>query len=171
MYVPWSIGGGIIYDHPRLEDFRSQLSKPSTSRPLNDTPPKPSAHVSPTKSSLQESKTDSLHATSAGQSSAKQSSVDDVKSSEEKPAGSDDILDVLHSRIDQLAASDSEDDIFAGELSFSLLAEVSFLVCLCGCVCVCLFTSILGGPRPVSRDGWWNHGRNRDSESLLLAYL
>ena len=168
MYVTSSIGGGPIYDHPRLEDFRSQLSKPSTNRPLNETPPRPSAHVSPTKSSVQESKTDSLHATSAGQSSAKQSSVDDVKSSEEKPAGPDDILDVLHSRIDQLAASDSEDDIFGGGLSFSLLVEVSFFACVCLCICQ--------NPRKPMHGqlvGTWrkNQERNRDCESLLLAHL
>ena len=166
MYVTSSIGGGPIYDHPRLEDFRSQLSKPSTNRPLNETPPKPSAHVSPTKSSLQESKTDSLHATSAGQSSVKQSSVDDVKSSEEKPAGPDDILDVLHSRIDQLAASDSEDDIFGGGLSFSLLENVSFLARV---------SVYLPAPSETHGQlvGTWrrNHERNRDSESLLLAHL
>lgn len=143
MHVTSSIGGGAIYDHSRLEDFRSELSKSSTNRPLNGTPPKPSAHVSPTKSSLQEPKTDSLQVTSARQSSAKQSSVDDVKSSEEKPAGPDDILDVLHSRIDQLAASDSEDDIFGGGLSFSL----PFLVCVYGCV----FASIFGDPRTVAK--------------------
>jgi len=33
---------------------------------------------------------------------------------EETASGSEDILDVLASRIDQLAASDSEDDIFRG---------------------------------------------------------
>ena len=36
------------------------------------------------------------------------------KSAAEAVSGSEDILDVLALRIDQLAASDSEDDIFSG---------------------------------------------------------
>ena len=68
-----------------------------------------SSHITPTKSAIQES---SFHASPTKQA-AKTVEADNKKT--EKPAsGSEDILDVLASRIDQLAASDSEDDIFGG---------------------------------------------------------
>lgn len=40
------------------------------------------------------------------------------KTTAERSSGSEDILDVLALRIDQLAASDSEDDIFSGMFLF-----------------------------------------------------
>ncbi|XP_068681070.1 peripheral-type benzodiazepine receptor-associated protein 1-like isoform X3 [Montipora foliosa] len=106
--------GRAIDDHPRVEEFNSQSSKVSPSRTPNETPARPSAHVIPRKSSHEESKSDSPHATPTKQSAA----VAGIKRSEDKPSGSDDILDVLHTRIDELAASDSEDDIF-GEKEYS----------------------------------------------------
>ena len=88
-----------------------------------------SSHITPAKSVVSESKIESPHI-----SPVKQKPEMEVKpsgkSTAESASGSEDILDVLALRIDQLAASDSEDDLFSG--MFALLTsdtEMCDLLC------------------------------------------
>ena len=99
-------------DHPPHEQLNSPSPQLSHGRPSNEAPATLSSHITPTNSTVQESRIESFHASPTKQA-AKTAEADNKKT--QKPAsGSEDILDVLASRIDQLAASDSEDDIFGG---------------------------------------------------------
>lgn len=104
--------GKAINDHPPLELLNSQSPQLSHGRPFSEALAMLSSHVTPTKSAVQESRIESFHASPTKQ--ATKTMEADNKKTEKPVSGSEDILDVLASRIDQLAASDSEDDIFGG---------------------------------------------------------
>lgn len=104
--------GKAIHDHPSLAES-SQSPQLSPRRPSNESSTVLSSHITPTKSSVvHESRVDSLHPSPMKQST--KAAEASRNRTEETASGSEDILDVLASRIDQLAASDSEDDIFRG---------------------------------------------------------
>ena len=108
--------GKPINDRSSLGE-NSQSPQLSPHKPSNEATAALSSHITPTKSSVTlESRVDSLHTSPVKQSS--KAAEASGKSTEEAPSGTEDILDVLASRIDQLAASDSEDDIFGGMFCF-----------------------------------------------------
>lgn len=71
------------------------------------------SHITPTKSTAYESKVESPHVTSTKPHPVKEEKASS-KGASETASGSEDILETLASRINQLAASDSEDDLFSG---------------------------------------------------------
>lgn len=112
--VLYQFSGNAVSGKPLLQ-VGPQSPHPSPHKSSSEATNVSSSHITPTKSVTHESKVESPHI-----SLAKQQPEMEVKPSGKSEAGaaagSEDILDVLHLRIDQLAASDSEEDVFSGML-------------------------------------------------------
>lgn len=80
-----------------------------------------SSNITPAKSVVSESKVESPHLSPVKQKPEMEVKPSGKSTAESAASGSEDILDVLHLRIDQLAASDSDDDLFSG--MFALLTS------------------------------------------------
>lgn len=79
-----------------------------------------SSNITPAKS-VSESKVESPHISPVKQKPEMEVKPSGKSTAESAASGSEDILDALHLRIDQLAASDSDDDLFSG--MFALLTS------------------------------------------------
>ena len=102
-----------------MHEEKPQTPQSSSHKRLNQASGGLSSHIAPTKSSTYESKVEMSHTSPIKQPlSASEASQ---KPETGAAQGTEDLLDVLASRIDQLAASDSEDDIFSGMYKLTVL--------------------------------------------------
>lgn len=103
-----------------MYEEKPQTPQSSSHKLLNEASGGLSSHIIPTKSSTYESKVEMSQKTSPMKQPL---SVSEASQKPETGAaqGTEDLLDVLASRIDLLAASDSEDDIFSGMYKLTVL--------------------------------------------------